>query len=413
MAPFPLPLESLLGHWGQYIIYFGIGILFGWVLETAGFSRSSKLAAQFYLKDMTVLKVMFTGIVVAMLFIFLTSGLGLLDYNVIWVNPTYLWPGIVGGLIMGFGFIIGGFCPGTSIVATATGKIDGLIFLAGCLFGIFAFGETVGLYESWWNSSYLGRFTLMDMFNTSNGVIVVGVVVLALGAFAFAEVMERTFGKNSGIRFPRWRFATAAGGITLALIVAAIGQPTTADKWARLENTKGQELTDRAVQIEPAELLSLKYDDNIKLVMLDVRSEADYNRFHIADAQHLDPRDISAAIKDLHLNPSNTAVVLISNDEAAATDVWKILVAEAVPNVYILGGGVNQWITTFADDQFKQDHPLLAKVNNNADRLDFSFAAALGSRYTAADPNPEAFAELPFEKKVKLAVGRVAKGGCG
>ena len=107
MAPFPLPLNELLGHWGAYVIYLLIGISFGFVLEIAGFGNSKKLAAQFYFKDLTVLKVMFSAIVVAMVLIFGATAVGLLDYNLIWVNPTYLWPGIIGGLIMGFGFIIG------------------------------------------------------------------------------------------------------------------------------------------------------------------------------------------------------------------------------------------------------------------------------------------------------------------
>ena len=115
MAPFPL--EALFGKFGMYAIYLAIGFGFGFMLEISGFANSKKLAAQFYFKDMTVLKVMFTGIIVAMLLIFSAVALGLLDYNRVWVNLTYLWPGIVGGLIMGFGFIIGGFCPGTSLVA--------------------------------------------------------------------------------------------------------------------------------------------------------------------------------------------------------------------------------------------------------------------------------------------------------
>ncbi|MEZ4581350.1 MAG: YeeE/YedE thiosulfate transporter family protein [Caldilineaceae bacterium] len=90
--------------------------------------QSPKLARQFYFKEMTVLKVMFMGIVVAMLLIFWATAMGWLNYNLIWVNPTYLWPGIVGGLIMGVGFIIGGFCPGTSLVAAATLKLDGIFF---------------------------------------------------------------------------------------------------------------------------------------------------------------------------------------------------------------------------------------------------------------------------------------------
>ena len=109
MAPFPLPIyEIFLKPW-YYLIFLGIGFAFGYVLEISGFGHSPKLAAQFYFKEMTVLKVMFTAIVTAMVLIFAASAVGLLDYNLVYVNPTYLWPGIVGGLIMGVGFILGGF----------------------------------------------------------------------------------------------------------------------------------------------------------------------------------------------------------------------------------------------------------------------------------------------------------------
>jgi len=87
------------GNWGEPLVHLFIGTAFGFVLERAGFGNAQKLAAQFYFRDMSVLKVMFTAIIVAMALIFLTSALGLLDYNLVWVNPTYLWPGIVGGLI--------------------------------------------------------------------------------------------------------------------------------------------------------------------------------------------------------------------------------------------------------------------------------------------------------------------------
>ena len=99
-----------------------------------------KLAGQFYLRDMMVLKVMFTAIIVAAVLIAGASAFGLLDMSRVWVNPTYLWPGIVGGLIMGVGFVLGGFCPGTSVVAASTLKIDGMLFLAGALGGVWLFG---------------------------------------------------------------------------------------------------------------------------------------------------------------------------------------------------------------------------------------------------------------------------------
>ena len=155
MAPFPLNLVQSFGPVVAYLIFGVIGFFFGYVLEIAGFGNSKILAAQFYFKDLTVLKVMFTAIIVAMTGIFLTAAVGLLDYNLVYVNPTYLWPGIVGGLVMGVGFIIGGFCPGTSLVGAATGKLDALLFALGVLFGIFVFGESVENFNDFFYSSFI------------------------------------------------------------------------------------------------------------------------------------------------------------------------------------------------------------------------------------------------------------------
>ncbi len=165
MAPYSnlLPPGSLI----YFLVFLFLGLGFGAVLEMSGFGDSRKLAAQFYFKEMTVLKVMFTGIIVACVLIFLSSSLGLLNYDRIWVNPTYLWPEIVGGLIMGVGFIIGGFCPGTSLVAAATLKLDGIFFVLGGLFGVWAFGESVGSFENFFYSSDYGRLTLYRLAGNS------------------------------------------------------------------------------------------------------------------------------------------------------------------------------------------------------------------------------------------------------
>src|SRR5512144_2707120 len=133
-----------------YVLFGVIGFAFGFTLEMSGFGNSRKLAAQFYFTDLTVLKVMFTAIVTAMVLTFGAVGLGILDFSQVWVNPTYLWAGILGGLIMGVGFIVGGFCPTTSLAATATGKIDGMFFVLGGFVGAFFFGETEKYFESWY-----------------------------------------------------------------------------------------------------------------------------------------------------------------------------------------------------------------------------------------------------------------------
>jgi len=185
MAPFDL--VALLGVTGSYFIYLAIGFAFGFILESSGFGDSRQLAAQFYFRELRVVKVMFTAIVVAMILIFWSTALGLLDYDQIWVSPTYLWPGIAGGLIMGIGFIIGGYCPGTSLVSAATLKLDGIFFLLGNITGMVIFGETAGLINTFWNSGYFGTFTLPELLHLETGIVVVLVTCLALGMFAGFE----------------------------------------------------------------------------------------------------------------------------------------------------------------------------------------------------------------------------------
>lgn len=410
MAPFPLALADFLGHWGSYIVYLVIGIGFGAVLEMSGFGKSTKLAAQFYFKDLTVLKVMFGAIVTAMILIFLASGLGLLDYNLVWVNPTYLWPGIVGGLVMGVGFIVGGFCPGTSLVAAATAKLDGIFFVLGVFFGIFLFGETVEVFESFWHSSDMGRYTLPEVFGISTGVMVLIIALGALFAFFGAEQLERIFGDKDPTKAPRWRYGAAGAVVFVAIAGVVIGQPTHEDRWNAIAEEKEALLSDRTVQIHPGELLSLIHDDKLNPVMLDVRGEADYNLFHILDAQHVPMDELLDLVPELVNEPANTVIVVMSNDETAATEAWKTLVAESVPNIYILGGGINQWIATYSHGEF-QTQAAFSVIPD--DQLRYAFDAALGDRYAAAAPHPEAHA-LVYLLQVRLELKRApSSGGCG
>ncbi|MEJ2401890.1 MAG: YeeE/YedE thiosulfate transporter family protein [Xanthomonadales bacterium] len=409
MTAFPLPLTDLLGHYGAYVVYLLIGMAFGAVLESAGFGNSKKLAAQFYFKDLTVFKVMFTAIIVAMTLIFLASAAGLLDYNLIWVPPTYLWPGIVGGLIMGVGFIVGGFCPGTSLVAMATGKVDGLFFVLGVLTGIFLFGETVSQFALFFDSSFMGRFTLPELFGVSYGVVVLAVVVMALLMFWGAEKIEAATGGETAQRAPRWAVPAAVGLAALATVTLVVGQPDNADRWRMIEAEQTALLEERAVQIEPAELLSLIHDAQIKTVLIDVRDERHYNQFHIHGARNLALDELVDVSSALMQEPANTVFVTMSNDETRATEAWKVLRAESLPNVYILSGGVNNWIRAYSDEAFLLAHYTPKRA---VDQPAYRFDLALGARHPAAEPAPHSEAE--FEPKVKLEMKRApTSGGCG
>jgi len=180
------------------IIAFVIGIAFGIALEKGGFGRATILASQFYFTNMRVLKVMFTAIVTAMLGLYFLSVIGFVDLSLVYLTQTNLLPMAVGGLIAGLGFIIGGYCPGTSMVAVATGKLDAMVFVVGMIFGILVFGEMFPGIENFFNSGFMGTVTLPSFFNLSYGLVVFLVVLMAVGAFTAAEWGEKKMEAKTG-----------------------------------------------------------------------------------------------------------------------------------------------------------------------------------------------------------------------
>ena len=279
----------------------------------------------------------------------------------------------------------------------------------GVLTGIFFFGETVGLYEDFWNGSYFGRLTIMDWLNLPNGVVVTIIMFMALFMFWGGEQLERIFGKKDLKKEPRQRYAAAAALVVGALAVMFIGQPTTEDRYARVAQDKEALLAGRAVQIHPGELLAAMYDPSMRTVILDVRSEADYNLFHLANARLVNKQTLPELVAEFRLAPLNTVIVVMSNDEEAATALWRDLVGESIANVYILDGGINQWIATFAHE----DTRIEAIGHQGVDKLDYRFSAALGEAFPAADPSPHEY-ELEYTPKIQLDIPRGPKsGGCG
>lgn len=412
MIPFPLHLESLLGKAGMYGVILLIGFLFGYVLEISGFNHSPSLAAQFYFKDLRVFKVFFTAIVVCMILIFGSSALELLDYNLIWVNPTYIWSGILGGLIMGVGFILGGFCPGTSLVALATLKIDGIFFVLGGLIGVFTFSETVDYFSYFWNNAgYHGRLTLMEVFNLPAGVLVVLVTLMAIFMFWGGEQLERIYGGKNPQEAPKIRYLGAVVLTAAAVAIAFMGQPTTEDRWELLAQQEKSNLEKGVYHIHPGELLDTFHDHKINLMMIDVREEADYNLFHLLDAVNIPPTEIPQHIDEFIAQPATTVFVVMSNDEKAAVEVWKVMSAQSVPNVYILDGGINRWLDTFVTE-FEETY-CGQKTTAAEEELNYSFEAALGSNCPAAYPDQEDY-ELDYEPKIELELKRApVGGGCG
>lgn len=121
------------------------GLAFGFILENAGFGSGCKLTAQLRFKDWAVFKVMFTAILVAAGGLYVLQGFGLVAIDRLFVPSVLFWGTLLGGMLVGVGMAVGSYCPGTSVVALFSGKLDALVFLVGIGAGTLAFG---GAYDS-------------------------------------------------------------------------------------------------------------------------------------------------------------------------------------------------------------------------------------------------------------------------
>ena len=166
------------------------GIAFGAALERAGLGSARKLTGQFYGTDLTVFKVMFSAIVVAMLGAFWLGRLGVLDLARVAVPETYLAPQLIGGLVFGAGMATAGLCPGTSCVAAASGRGDGVFVLLGVFAGVLATGVAFAPLRGLYEATARGPLTVPGWLGVPYGAVVLAVVAIALVGFRVAERVE-------------------------------------------------------------------------------------------------------------------------------------------------------------------------------------------------------------------------------
>ena len=187
----PLIPNGVIPYEWNSIIAILIGIAFGFILEASGFSSSRKLAGVFYGYDFAVLKVFFTAALVAMIGILYMDYLGYVDMSQLYVHPTYLWGAIIGGVIMGVGFVAGGFCPGTSLCAVAIGKIDAIVYVIGIMIGIFIFSELYPLFQPIYDGFFYGNITLMDSLGVNRYWFVFIFTIVAIVAFVISDMIRK------------------------------------------------------------------------------------------------------------------------------------------------------------------------------------------------------------------------------
>ena len=269
----------------ELILAFFIGVAFGFVLEQAGFGSSRRLVGLFYGYDFTVLRVFFTAGITAMVGVLLLGHLGLLDLGLIYVNPTFVRAALLGGGIMGLGFVIGGFCPGTSICAAVSGKVDAMAFVLGATLGVFAFMETLPWMEGVYLAQNMGQLRISDLLGVSPNIFALGMIAMAVGAFVLVDFLEFRRASAETLRMARQgRILVAA--ITVAVVGFVLIVPSHADMvQLRLEKARTAGFD---VPLVPADQFARELanaHDNFNLI--DVRSAEEYEAGHLPLAINL------------------------------------------------------------------------------------------------------------------------------
>ena len=312
-----------------------IGLLFGFALERAGFGSSRKLAGIFYFRDMTVLRVMFTALVTAMLGLSLLVALGWIDLpSQIYLLPTVYGAQIVGGLIFGVGFVLSGWCPGTGAVGLASGKLDALVFLTGVVIGAIVYNETYGL-----SARLLGGGETLVGFGLSRGTFSLLLTLAAVGAFYFAEWIERRVGGVGGGPYLNSKFLRilCVAFVVAALIVFIMPAAPGGAGAAISEQKLLESVESAADHIEPEELADAIMQGEDNLVVVDVRPPNEYAAFRIRGAVNV---PLSGLIEYLTPRKNQGRVVLYSNGMTHPAQARDALARMGFQNVFMLTDGL-------------------------------------------------------------------------
>lgn len=161
------------------------GIVFGFLLQKGRVLRYDKQLGALRLQDMTIVKFMFSTVLVGMVGIYLLHDMGLISLK---LKATILGGNIIGGLIFGIGWGLVGYCPGTSLGAIGEGRIDAFWGILGMLFGAAVYAEVYPQLKTsvltWGN---FGKITLPQLLGINHWFLVAAMIVLALGMFRWFE----------------------------------------------------------------------------------------------------------------------------------------------------------------------------------------------------------------------------------
>ena len=318
-----------------------VGFGFGFALERAGFGSSRKLSGIFYLRDMTVLRVMFTAMITAMIGLHLALAMGLITSDQIYFLPTVYGAQIVGGLLFGVGFALGCWCPGTAAVGLASGRLDALLFLVGAALGSVLFNEFFDFLKPLYTWGDSGVKFVWSALGLSASVFVMLFAALGVAAFWLAEWGERKVagaGPYFGTPFLK--------AFSVAILVSAFAVALLPPAGTEEARSRGGPLSEVGLlqsmeagedHLEPEELADRITAGDTSLLLVDIRTPSEFAGFHLKGAVNASAADLPEVLAP-HKNRGT--IVLYSNGMTHPAQARDALARLGFNNVYLLTDGL-------------------------------------------------------------------------
>ncbi|MDP2301686.1 MAG: YeeE/YedE thiosulfate transporter family protein [Ignavibacteria bacterium] len=351
----------------NFVVAILIGIAFGYILEQAGFSTSKKLVGLFYGYDFTVLRVFFTAGITAMIGVIAFAHFGILDISLIYINPTFLYSALVGGLIMGLGFVVGGFCPGTSVCAAAIGKIDAMIFVAGSFIGVWIFAEAYPLFEGLYLAENWGNITIFEILGTSQSVLAVLMTTMAVGAFIFTRWVEQKVTGKPNEDVPIAKYFYGFVSVMMIFGLTAFLLPVKKDVVMQKINDETLINSFQYNTITSDELAFRLIDNDKRVQIFDFRTAEDFNQIKLPQSVNMTFDELFTKDGGRMLNMKNNVNVFLANDELTAKKAALIASELGHNNIRILKGGLNQ----FKTDIINFENPQIIATRQEANTFRF------------------------------------------
>ncbi len=379
-----------------------MGFGFGFALEQAGFSNSKKLVGLFYGYDFVVLKVFFTAGVTAMIGVLVLGHFGLLDLSLIYVNPTFLRSAIIGGAIMGVGFVVGGFCPGTSVCAASIGKLDGMSFIAGSFVGIYIFAEAYPLFEHTYMADNMGSPTMDQVLGLSKIAWATIISFIAIVAFFGVSIIEDKVNKRP-VRFSGKMVVRMSTVAVLPFLIIAVSS-FTPDKKTRImeyvnnpvnyKNCAPHEIDEDKLAFE---LVNNYYEYNI----IDVRSPEQFKKYHLPLAVNIPLDSMMNREWEAYFTRGFKTNIFYSDDTVKAKKACMLSGLLGKANHLLLKTSVDKFRTDFYE-------PQMPPANASKDIVNLYYFRVKSARQM----EDLAKSLERFNSKPKVIKFKKAAGGC-